>query len=149
MSAPILVESASTTPHPAGGVVLLVCTAAGPGRLHFPEALARQLFVVTNPTGLTPCGCARASERERVSESESEGARVRAGRVLAPERLAAYERIKIEVAADPRVWGAVTRACARHGIGEKAFYAWRHNCRLRARIAAGRPPLPKPSGHLL
>lgn len=45
---PVKVESASTTPHPAGGVVLLVCTEAGRGRLHFPESLARQLFVVTN-----------------------------------------------------------------------------------------------------
>lgn len=129
-----LVETASTTPLKDGSVLLLVRTTAGAGRLVFPAHLAAHLFRITNPVCLATPKVTPPQHR-------------RAG--VTPERRAAYETIERESAADPRVWGAVGRACRRHGIEPKAFFAWRHNRRARARAAEQREPIAKPSGRLL
>jgi len=114
MSIPtVTVESASTTPHPAGGVLLLVHTPAGVVRLHFPAPVATGLFVVTNAPGQAP---------DVVKTPR------RTPRSATPEQIALYERVAALVRG-----GATWRAAGeRMGVDPRKAYKFFANHRAHA-----------------
>jgi len=136
VSAPVLVETASTTPHPAGGVVLLVHTEAGPGLLVFPPALARALFVITNP-------CAPKHLSKSDAGTGSPVARRYRSR---EERLQLFTALSAEIATHQGRFGAIVEVLRKHGISQATYYGWLAEFDP---ANSARTPVPKPSGALL
>lgn len=130
MRAPgVRVTAASTTRRPNGDVVLLVRTEAGPGALVFSAALARQLFVVTNPAPFA--GFSRSAETAPAvpmpaPQSESAVAAPKEPQIkrTLEQQRALYELLCREIAAESEQWGARARVLRRHDVSSTAFTYW-------------------------